>query len=549
MKNNSTGVITPSTKLLLTLSMIKGVGPVLLKKAASSFLFSSVSTIDELSRFDPKLSSLINDEASFLMAKEKAEKQIEYADKYSFRIISILDDDYPKLLSETKDDPCLLYVQGRLFNSPDNSVAIIGTREPTYHGKLITERITKFFVEKNWSIVSGLAIGCDGIAHETALNCHGHTIAVLAHGLQTIAPTRHKKLAYRIVEEGGALITEYPFGQDIQRQQYVKRDRIQAGLARGVVMIQSDIKGGSLHASRASLDYNRWLAVPYPTKDDAERNEPKAQANLLIANGSDFDKVKVLNFDKTKLGNIIVLNGKDDYDKLIDNLDLEKKSKDVPFVADMFDSLNKSDESYIEKHSGYGLQEINPNNEKRVILDKASGISNQTEKALQNKVAESGEVKTSKVDKLIVSSDFTFDFNSVIKKATISNKELISKLSGQEEKLQLIKLRLKIISKNLKSLHENKFYEVKDIVNSLKNKLIIESILINLLSSITLCDFESADVDEVVLLKDKIKNILLNFPGSIIFCDTYPISQGGYDDFDNNSLVELVEKFNFLVFS
>ncbi len=109
----------------------------------------------------------------------------------------------------------------------------------------------------------------------------------------------------------------------------------------------------------------------------------------------------------------------------------------------MFDSLNKSDESYIEKHSGYGLQEINPNNEKRVILDKASGISNQTEKALQNKVAESGEVKTSKVDKLIVSSDFTFDFNSVIKKATISNKELISKLSGQEEKLQLIKLRLK----------------------------------------------------------------------------------------------------------
>ncbi|MEH4007833.1 DNA-processing protein DprA, partial [Hafnia alvei] len=485
MKNNSTGVITPSTKLLLTLSMIKGVGPVLLKKAASSFLFSSVSTIDELSRFDPKLSSLINDEASFLMAKEKAEKQIEYADKYSFRIISILDDDYPKLLSETKDDPCLLYVQGRLFNSPDNSVAIIGTREPTYHGKLITERITKFFVEKNWSIVSGLAIGCDGIAHETALNCHGHTIAVLAHGLQTIAPTRHKKLAYRIVEEGGALITEYPFGQDIQRQQYVKRDRIQAGLARGVVMIQSDIKGGSLHASRASLDYNRWLAVPYPTKDDAERNEPKAQANLLIANGSDFDKVKVLNFDKTKLGNIIVLNGKDDYDKLIDNLDLAKKSKDVPFVADMFDSLNKSDESYIEKHSGYGLQEINPNNEKRVILDKASGISNQTEKALQNKVAESGEVKTSKVDKLIVSSDFTFDFNSVIKKATISNKELISKLSGQEEKLQLIKLRLKIISKNLKSLHENKFYEVQDIVNSLKNKLIIESILINLLSSIT----------------------------------------------------------------
>ncbi|MCL0113476.1 hypothetical protein, partial [Klebsiella pneumoniae] len=84
MNNNLTGIITPSTKLLLTLSMIKGVGPVLLKKAASLFSFSNISSIDELSRTDPKFSSLVNNAENFLLAKEKAEKQIEYADKYSF---------------------------------------------------------------------------------------------------------------------------------------------------------------------------------------------------------------------------------------------------------------------------------------------------------------------------------------------------------------------------------------------------------------------------------------------------------------------------------
>ncbi len=549
MNNNLTGIITPSTKLLLTLSMIKGVGPVLLKKAASLFSFSNISSIDELSRTDPKFSSLVNNAENFLLAKEKAEKQIEYADKYSFRIISVLDDDYPKLLSETKDDPCLLYVKGRLFNYPDNSVAIIGTREPTHHGKLITERITKFFVEKNWSIVSGLALGCDGIAHETALNCNGHTIAVLAHGLQTIAPSRHNKLAYRIVEEGGALITEYPFGQDIQRQQYVKRDRIQAGMARGVVMIQSDIKGGSLHASRASLDYNRWLAVPYPTKDDVERNEPKTQANLLIANGSDSDKVKILNFDKTKLENIIVLNGKNDYNKLIDGFYLERNSRNAPSVIDMFDSLIKSDESQFDADNGYVLQESNRPDNKTMTLDMASDISIQTGKSSQNNSVETDEMKNSKVGKLMVSSDFTFDFNSALKKITVKNEKLMTKLDKQDEKLQLIKLRLKIIVRNLKLLHGNKFHEEKETVNILKNKLIIESVLVHMLKVIILCNFEGSEADDIVPLKGKIENILFNFPDSIVFCDVNFQSDDSCNLFDNHRLVKVLEEFNRLVLS
>lgn len=551
MKDNLRETITPSTRLLLTLSMLKGVGPVLLKKTASYILSSNIFSINELSRFDVKIASLVNDDANFLFAQEKAEKQIEYADKYSFRIISILDNDYPKLLSETKDDPCLLYVKGNLSGAPDKSVAIIGTREPTSHGKVITERITKFFVEKNWSIVSGLAIGCDGIAHETALNCHGHTVAVLAHGLQTIAPSRHKNLAHRIIEEGGALITEYPFGQEIQKQQYVKRDRIQAGLARGVVMIQSDVKGGSLHASRASLDYNRWLAVPYPTKDDIARNEPKAQANLLIANGSDSDKAGTLRFDKMKLRNIIILNGKEDYNKLIEDVCFEQVSTDIPFVADMFGSHSNSgsDESYIGAYEDHGLQEFNPISNGVAVLGNLSETVIKTDESFLDNVVNTDEVKDISVERLIVSSKFNFDFDLVIKNITNKNKKLISKPGNQDEKLQLIKLRLKFISKNLKLMHNDKFFEEKKTITVLKNKLIVEDVLTHMLKTIALCDFEHADMDAAVLLKDKINNILLNFPDSIVFYNAHHVEEANCGCFDNEQWANMIDDFNHIMLS
>ncbi|MCV9880024.1 DNA-processing protein DprA [Brenneria izbisi] len=551
MKDNLRETITPSTKLLLTLSMLKGVGPVLLKKTASYVLSSNVFSINELSKFDVKIASLVNDDDNFLLAQEKAEKQIEYAEQYSFRIISILDNDYPKLLSETKDNPCLLYVKGSLFESPDKSVAIIGTREPTSHGKVITERITKFFVEKNWSIVSGLAIGCDGIAHETALNCHGHTVAVLAHGLQTIAPSRHKNLAQRIIEEGGALITEYPFGQEIQKQQYVKRDRIQAGLARGVVMIQSDVKGGSLHASRASLDYNRWLAVPYPTKDDIARNEPKAQANLLIANGSDSDKAGTLRFDKMKLKNIIILNGKEDYNKLIEDVCFEKVSTDIPFVADMFDSHSNSgsDESYMGAYEDHVLQEFNPISNGEAILGNLSEAVIKTDESFLDHVVDTDEVKGISLEKLIVSSDFISDFDLVIKNITNKNKNLTSKLGEQDEKLQLVKLRFKIISKNLKLMHKDKFFEENNPITVLKNKIIVEDVLFHMLKVISLCDFEHTYMDTVIVLKDKIDNVLLNFPDSVILCDAHSVAGNNCNSYNDERFVNILEEFNRIVLS
>ncbi|MBK3505930.1 DNA-protecting protein DprA [Pseudomonas sp. MF6747] len=296
--------------------MLAGIGPAALKKVASVPNFEFLS-VDEIANVCVPLRKVLASSEAWELAYEQADAQVSLASKYESKIISALDDDYPHLLAATKDDPFIIYVRGELYACPLRSVAIIGTREPTPHGEVITRRVTEYFVENQWSVVSGLALGCDGLAHKAALDSGGHTVAVLAHGLQMIAPSQHRKLAEDILEGGGALISEYPFGRKVFSQQYVKRDRTQAGMAQGVVMIQSDVKGGSLHASRAALDYERWLAIPLPTSIDRNNKESKIMANLLIAEGEWVDKANLLKCKREHLNNIIVLRTKNDYPSML----------------------------------------------------------------------------------------------------------------------------------------------------------------------------------------------------------------------------------------
>lgn len=308
-------LISSATNRVLILSMLKGVGPQSLRKLAMQPNFET-SSIQQLAKNNSQLSRALENDGAWTKAVEAADAQLEAITKIEARILSPLDSDYPSLLSATKDDPFLLWIRGSLSSTPEKSVAIIGTREPTAHGEIIVTRITQYFVENGWSVVSGLAIGCDATAHKAAIEAKGHTVAVLAHGLHTIAPSRHRQLAEKILESGGALVSEYPVGQDARPQQFVKRDRTQAGMARGVVMIQSDIKGGSLHASRAALDYERWLAVPNPTSLDRANDEPKIKANLVLVEGAQTDKLQLLHCKSNALKNVFVLRSKEDYQSL-----------------------------------------------------------------------------------------------------------------------------------------------------------------------------------------------------------------------------------------
>lgn len=324
------------TLSLLALSMLKGIGPAALKRVAAIERFWE-QDITELCSAVPQLARALESgaTAAWTKANEAADRQLEAAEKHRARILSPLDADYPCLLAETKDDPFLLFVQGMLTKAPEKSVAVIGTREPTLTGQVIAQRIALTFVEQGWSIVSGLAIGCDAIAHRTALEANGHTVAVLAHGLQMIAPSRHKGLAAEILDAGGALVSEYPFGQGVQSQQFVKRDRTQAGMAQGVVMIQSDIKGGSLHASRAALDYKRWLAVPYPTPKDVQHGEPKVQGNLVIADGTNEERATLLRCPATALDRVLILRGREDILRLAGAPDDLRDTRPEPALDDV----------------------------------------------------------------------------------------------------------------------------------------------------------------------------------------------------------------------
>lgn len=309
--------ITASTGKLLALSMLSGVGPVALRKAAQVFGFED-KTVEQLGTEVPAISRAIAPAGAWSKALELAEEQTDLAERCGARILSPQDAEYPKLLAATKDDPFLLWVRGALAPFPEKSVAIIGTREPTRHGEVIAKRITQFFVEQQWSVVSGLALGCDALAHRAAIDAGGHTVAVLAHGLQTIAPAKHRGLAEDILNKGGALVSQYPIGRDAIPQQFVQRDKTQAGMAQGVVMVQSDLQGGSLHASRAAIDYGRWLAVPYPTEADRASGAEKTKANLLLADGSDADRLELLRRKESDgLDQIIVLRSKDDYAKCL----------------------------------------------------------------------------------------------------------------------------------------------------------------------------------------------------------------------------------------
>lgn len=310
--------VSNNTRKLLAFSKLKGVGPSALRKIASLNNFEQ-QPIEEIAFRIPVVAKALQVAEAWDIALDYAVLQIDEAIRTHTSILSPLDVGYPPLLASTKDDPMLIFVRGQLSLSLERAVAIIGTREPTPHGILIAQRISQFFVSENWSVVSGLAIGCDAISHQAVIDAGGHTVAVLAHGLHMVAPTRHRKLADDILASGGALVSEYPFGQGAMPQQFVKRDRTQAGLAHGVVMIQSDLKGGSLHASRAALDYHRWLAVPYPTELDLRKSEPKIQANLLIADGSVAARGDLLRCLSSTLDRVIVLRSKDDYTKMTSN--------------------------------------------------------------------------------------------------------------------------------------------------------------------------------------------------------------------------------------
>ena len=162
-------------------------------------------------------------------------------------------------------------------------VAVIGTREPTHNGIKAGEFFAGEFAKKGYNIVSGLAIGCDTTGHKGALEVNGVTTAFLANGLdwESIYPKENLKLAQDIVRNGGLLLSEYPIGQSCGRYGLVARDRLQAGLSKATIVVQTGEKGGTMHAVNATIASNKPLFV-VEYKHPSDYNHEKVQGNVYL---------------------------------------------------------------------------------------------------------------------------------------------------------------------------------------------------------------------------------------------------------------------------
>ena len=190
---------------------------------------------------------------------------------------------YPLLLGEVAQPPPVLYGRGAFTEADGRAVAVVGTRRMTAYGRQVTTELVRGLVAHGITVVSGLARGVDAVAHTTALEMGGRTIAVLGSGLDEIYPPEHRRLAAAIVgEQQGVVLSEYPLGTRPEAKNFPPRNRIISGLALGVVLIEAAQRSGALITAAFALEQNREVfAVPGPINSPASSGP-----NRLIQDGA-----------------------------------------------------------------------------------------------------------------------------------------------------------------------------------------------------------------------------------------------------------------------
>ncbi|MCS7188221.1 MAG: DNA-processing protein DprA [Bacteroidia bacterium] len=194
--------------------------------------------------------------------RRKAEQILYQCERLSIKVIPFWEEGFPPLLEEIAHPPVIIYKRGVLSLTGLPFVAVVGTRKPSSYGLQVTAYFVEALVEEGVVVVSGLAYGIDAQAHKATLERGGKTVAVLAHGLDMIYPSSHKRLAEAILATG-AWISEYPPGTKLHPRLFPFRNRIIAGLSHLTLIVESGEKGGALFTARAAFEANRPVfAVP-----------------------------------------------------------------------------------------------------------------------------------------------------------------------------------------------------------------------------------------------------------------------------------------------
>ncbi|XOU93999.1 MAG: DNA-processing protein DprA [Candidatus Kerfeldbacteria bacterium] len=219
--------------------------------------------------------------------------------KNKINIVTLKDNNYPLLLREIYSPPPILYYKGKLPDNSNMSLGVVGTRKTSIYGRQASLDLVSILAKTGLIIVSGLALGIDTLAHQTTLKYGGITMAILGCGLDIIYPSSNYQLAKNIVFNGGCIISEYPPGTKPLKQHFPARNRIIAGITKGVLVIEGGHKSGSLITARFSLDYNREvMAIPgsiFNTNAEGTNHLLKNGAHL-ISNAEDVLNVLDLQY-------------------------------------------------------------------------------------------------------------------------------------------------------------------------------------------------------------------------------------------------------------
>jgi DNA processing protein len=204
---------------------------------------------------------------------------------------------YPRRLKEIDQPPPVLYVRGEILMEDEWAVAIVGTRRMTVYGRQVTEELARFLAQNKISVISGLAYGVDGVAHEAAMKAGGRTLAVLGSGVDVIYPPEHRRLADQMIHQG-AIVSDYPPGTQPESMNFPPRNRIISGMSLAVVVVEASEKSGALITASFAADQGRDVfAVP------GNINAPQSKGpNILIQNGArpllkPVDVLEVLHLD------------------------------------------------------------------------------------------------------------------------------------------------------------------------------------------------------------------------------------------------------------
>ncbi|MDZ7795103.1 MAG: DNA-processing protein DprA [Spirochaetia bacterium] len=248
--------------LSIAISLIKGIKP--RDRLSLGFYFSSIEEFEQTKPFEMIQMTTkgisYNNPANAELVR-RARKIAEDVERSGARAVSYWDREYPPLLREMYDSPYMLYIRGTLPKQDRPAVAIVGTRHPSPAGRKAAFSLAAELGLAGLPIISGLAAGIDAAAHWGTLKTQQQTVAIMGNGIDRVYPSSNSELAGRILQNGGALISEYPPFTPASRFRFPERNRIISGIARALVVVQAPEKSGALITADHALDQNKEVYV------------------------------------------------------------------------------------------------------------------------------------------------------------------------------------------------------------------------------------------------------------------------------------------------